>query len=95
LKRIVRKLTRRKDLHDLARIRLNGDQIRNGATLAGDERQAQEQMPVNSELSVSERFFLNKFTLASRRLTVVRVAKNLPKNSFRKYSKVVDFQQEN
>jgi len=33
---------------------LNDDQIRNGAALAGDERQAQEQMPVNRVLAATQ-----------------------------------------
>jgi len=46
-KRVGRKLAQRKDLLNLPRVRLNDDQIRDGAALASHERQAQEQMPVN------------------------------------------------
>src|SRR5262249_25081358 len=44
---ISRKLARRKDLLNLARIRLNDDKIGDSSLLASYERQAHQQMPVN------------------------------------------------
>jgi hypothetical protein len=48
LKRISRQFSARKHPGDLARIRLNKDQIGNNSLLTGDERQAHQQMPMDS-----------------------------------------------
>src|SRR5262245_25187162 len=55
--------SRKKYLLNLARICLNDDQIRNGAALPGDERQAQKQMPVNLiPLDLNRKLALRKLT---------------------------------